>query len=370
MFLSRCLPVVLVFALWVPTAHARDPWSIEKANAWHKDQPWLVGCNFIPSSAINQLEMWQADTFDEKAIDRELGLAANLGFNTARVFLHDLVWQDDKDAFLKRIDKYLDIAERHKVGTLFVLFDSVWHPLPRAGKQPEPKPHVHNSGWVQGPGVAVLKDPAKVEALKPYVVGVVGHFRKDKRIVGWDIVNEPDNTNGSSYGKLEPKDKPELALALLKKAFAWAREAEPEQPLTAGVWIGNWGDPARLRPVEKFCLEQSDIISFHSYGKLDEMKRCVTNLRRYKRPLWCTEFMARGNGSTFDPILGYLKQEKVAAYCWGLVAGKSQTIYPWDSWQKTYTAEPAVWFHDVFRTNGQVYDAREVAYIKGVTGKK
>jgi hypothetical protein len=147
------------------------------------------------------------------------------------------------------------------------------------------------------------------------------------------------------------------------------RAADPSQPLTAGVWIGNWGDPEKLSAMERFCLEQSDVISFHCYGNLDEMKKCVQHLRRYKRPILCTEYMARPNGSTFDPILSYLKEQKVGAYNWGFVAGKTQTIYPWDSWTKPYTAKPKVWFHDIFRKDGTPYDAKEVEFIKRVTGK-
>jgi Glycosyl hydrolase family 10 len=350
-------------------AQARERWSAEQAHAWYRQQPWLVGCNFIPSTAINQLEMWQADTFDPKTIDRELGWAAGLGFTSVRVFLHDLLWQQDRDGLLRRMEQFLAIADKHKIGVLFVLFDSVWDPFPRPGKQRGPKPHVHNSGWVQSPGIDVLKDPARVDGLKPYVAGVVGHFRRDRRVHGWDVVNEPDNRNSPAYEQHEPKNKAELGLALLRKAFAWAREVDPEQPLTAGVWVGNWGDPAKLSAVERFCLEESDVISFHNYGKLDDLKACVENLRRYGRPLLCTEFMARGNGSTFDPHLAFLREQRVAAYCWGFVAGKSQTIYPWDSWRKAYTAEPRVWFHDIFRPDGTPYDPKEVAYIKRVTAK-
>jgi hypothetical protein len=362
---------LLSIAFSITFASARERWTPVQANVWHRDLPWLVGCNFTPSTAINQLEMWQADTFDPDTIDRELGWAASLGFNSIRVFLHDLVWEQDKDAYLKRLDKFLQIADKHKIGVMFVLFDSVWDPFPKSGKQREPKPHVHNSGWVQGPGVPVLLELDKhEERLKAYVTGVVGRFKNDKRIHAWDIVNEPDNRNGSSYGEHEPKNKAELGLALLKKGFAWAREMDPEQPLTAGVWIGNWADPNKLSAVEKFCLDESDVISFHNYGKLDDMKKCVENLKRYQRPLLCTEFMARPNGSTFDPVLPYLKEEKVAAYCWGLVDGKTQTIYPWDSWKKKYTAEPPVWFHDVFRRDGKPYRPEEVAFIKKVTGKE
>jgi hypothetical protein len=345
------------------------PWPPERAAAWSREHPWPVGCNYIPSTAINQLEMWQADTFDPATIDRELGWAEGLGFNSVRVFLHDLLWEQDAPGFLSRIDRFLAIADRHKIGAVFVLFDAVWDPAPQLGRQRAPKPGLHNSGWVQSPGARILADRARHDALKPYVAGVVGRFRADRRVHAWDLFNEPDNTNRSSYGRLEPAGKPELSLALLEKTFAWARAADPSQPLTAGVWQGSLSDPDRLSPINRYVLTQSDVISFHNYRPLAELKKDVEALKRYRRPLLCTEYMARPVGSTFDPVLAYLKEEHVGAYNWGFVAGKSQTIYPWDSWQKPYGAEPPVWFHDIFRPDGTPYDAGEVAFIRRVTGK-
>lgn len=343
-------------------------WTPAESQAWQSSRPWLVGCNFIPSTAVNQLEMWQADTWDPATIDRELGWAADLGFTSVRVFLHDLLWQQDKRGFLKRMDQFLDLAGKHKIGVMFVLFDGVWDPFPRLGKQREPRPHIHNSGWVQSPGAEVLRDPARQDALKDYVQGVVGHFRNDRRVQVWDVFNEPDNPV-PQYQDVELRNKSEAALALLKKTFAWAQEIRPSQPLTCGVWIGNWADPAKLTPMERCQLEESDVISFHCYGNLEEARKCVQNLRRYHRPILCTEYMARPNGSRFDPILGYFQRENVGAYNWGFVNGKSQTIYPWDSWKQEYRAEPPVWFHDIFRANGSAYDPAEVEYIKATTSR-
>jgi acetyl esterase/lipase len=346
------------------TAPGRARWTAEQADAWGRAHPWLVGCNFTPSTAINQLEMWQADTFDLATIDRELGWAHDLGFNSVRVFLHDLLWTQDRPGLLRRMEQFLDSAAKHRIGVVFVPLDSVWDPSPRAGKQRAPRPHVHNSGWVQSPGAEILKDPARHDELAPYIRGLIGHFRGDARIHAWDLINEPDNTNRSSYGKLEPEHKPELALRLTRKVFAWAREAEPSQPLTSGVWQGDWSAPERLSPMARFQLEASDVISFHSYDPLPELKRRVGFLRRYGRPLVCTEYMARPQGSTFEAVLPYLKEEKIGAYNWGFVAGKTQTQYPWDSWQRAYNAEPAVWFHEIFRADGTPYDPKEVGLIK------
>ena len=361
------LTVVTALTLNLSFTHAQTPWPLEKADAWQAQHPWLVGCNFTPSTAINQLEMWQADTFDPKTIDRELGWAENIGFNSVRVFLHNLLWQQDSKGFLKRMDQFLSIAHQHHIGVTFVIFDSCWDPFPQAGKQHEPKPFVHNSGWVQSPGEQWLGHPEKFIELKPYVEGVIGHFRNDRRIAMWDVFNEPDNGNGSSYGGVEGAHKKEMALILLQETFTWAREAKPSQPLTSGVWVGNWGDTNKLSATELVQLQNSDVISFHNYGKLDDLKKCVENLKRYHRPLICTEYMARPNGSTFDPNLKFMHDAKVGAYNWGFVSGKTQTIYPWDSWSKTYTNEPPLWFHDIFRADGSAYDTKEVDCIKRVT---
>jgi len=345
------------------------PWTTEKANDWYAKQGWLVGSNFAPAYAINQLEMWQPDTFDIEAIDKELGWAQSLGFNSMRVYLHHFLWEDDSKGLLERMEKFLDVAEKHDIGIMFVLFDSVWDPFPKHGKQREPKPSVHNSGWIQSPGADDLKNPERYPLLEQYVKGVVGHFKDDKRVQIWDVWNEPDNPV-PQYKDVELKNKVELMLPLLAKSFEWARSVNPTQPLTSGVWIGNFPSHEKLTPTEKVQIENSDVISFHNYEKLESMKKSVENLKRYNRPMFCTEYMARPNGSEFDPILGYLKDEKVGAYNWGFVSGKSQTIFPWDSWEKDYGKEPPVWFHDIFREDGTPYRQAEVDYIKSVTGAK
>jgi hypothetical protein len=344
----------------------RAQWTPEQANEWYAKQPWLVGCNYTPRTAINQLEMWQAETWDPKTIDQELGWAHDLGFTSVRVFLHDIVWKNDRNGLIKRMEQFLDIAEKHKIGVMIVFFDSVWDPYPQAGKQRAPFPHRHNSGWVQSPGQDILKDPARQDQLKAYVQDIIGHFRTDSRIQVWDLFNEPDNLVPQYRDVLLP-GKVEFALQLLQKSFVWAREMNPTQPITSGVWIGNWSDPAKLSPTERLQLEESDVISFHTYDSIEGAQKCVENLKRYNRPILCTEFMARPRGSTFDPVLGYFKEQNVGNYCWGFVDGKTQTIYPWDSWDKQYTAEPNPWFHDILRGDGSPYRQPEVDYIKSLT---
>lgn len=358
----------LVFFLFSVALTARTRWTEADANRWYGRQPWLVGSNYIPASAINELEMWQPDTFDPARIDRELGWAESLGMNTMRVFLHDLLWQQDPAAFRKRIDTFLTIAAKHKIRPLFVLFDSCWDPNPELGRQRAPKPGVHNSGWVQSPGAAALQDPKQAPRLKAYVVGVVSAYARDSRVLGWDVWNEPDNKNTSSYGAIEAKDKVQLVTALLPQVFAWAREANPTQPLTSGVWQGDFSEDAKLSAMAKIQLEESDVISFHNYDDGPQFEIRIQWLQRYHRPILCTEYMARGNKSTFQGSLPIAKKYRVAAYNWGFAAGKTQTNLPWDSWKSPYVdREPAVWFHEIFYGDGRPYRAEEVAFIKLLT---
>jgi hypothetical protein len=346
-------------------------WTANRAQSWYAKQPWLVGSNYAPASAINELEMWQAQTFDPTEIDRELGWAQSLGMNTMRVFLHDLPWKEDSEGFKKRIGTFLEICDKHQIKPMFVLFDSVWDPQPKSGPQRAPRPGVHNSGWVQSPGAAALSDESQYPRLEAYVKGVIAAFAQDKRVLAWDIWNEPDNTNGSSYGSLEPKKKVEIVVALLPHAFAWARSSKPEQPLTSGIWHEDPNTPEKLSPMAKEQLELSDVISFHNYSPPAKFEQEVKWLEKYGRPILCTEYMARPQGSTFQDILPIAKREKVGAINWGFVAGKSQTFLPWDSWQHPYVdRQPPVWFHDIFRADGTPYRPEETAFIRKETGKK
>ncbi|MBC7687058.1 MAG: cellulase family glycosylhydrolase [Aquabacterium sp.] len=371
-FAKIILPVVCLLLLTQTNAqktsnNQRPIWTKEQANTWYAKQPWLAGANFLPSTAINELEMWQGETFDTTTIAREFKWAASIGMNTMRIFLHDLAWKQDAAGFKKRIEILLRIANRYGIRPLFVLFDSCWDPFPHTGKQHEPAPFLHNSGWVQSPGADALKDSTQYPRLKNYVVDIVNSFGKDKRVLAWDVWNEPDNTNNGSYGRFEPYNKVDLVYNLLAKVFVWARSANPQQPLTAGIWAGNWVAHDSLKLIEKLMVEQSDIVSFHNYDDAKNFEEKILMLQRYGRPVICTEYMSRGNGSTFKGSMPVAKKYKVAAINWGLVDGKMQTIYPWDSWQKKYYGEPDTWFHDIFRKDGTPYKQDEVELIKSLT---
>jgi len=367
----RLVQLAAIWILLAATALAAqsERWSEQRARDWYARQPWLIGSNYNPASAINQLEMWQADSFDPKRIDLELGWAESLGMNTMRVYLHDLLWQDS-EGFKRRLDQFLSICAKHKIRPIFVLFDSVWDPDAKLGKQRAPRPGVHNSGWVQSPNRTTLQNPAEYPRLEAYVKGVVGRFARDQRVLAWDIWNEPDNENPGSYNELEPKNKVELVLRLLPQAFAWARAAQPEQPLTSGVWKGDWSTPGKMTAMDLLQIENSDVITFHNYDHPTELEKRINWLKRYNRPMICTEYMARGNGSFFFGGLMVGKVYNVGMINWGLVQGKTQTNLPWDSWQHPYVdREPSIWFHEVFRNDGKPYLPEEVEFIKRMTGK-
>lgn len=347
---KRFLPLLLIGCFQVVLLWGQR-WPEAKANAWYAAHPWLTGANYLPSSAINQLEMWQAETFDTVMINRELGYAEGIGFNTMRVFLHSVAWKQDPAGFKKRVSQFLSIAARHGIQPMFVFFDDCWNKVPKAGLQPAPKPGVHNSGWVQDPGQPASANSANFPALEKYVKDVLSYFAHDKRILLWDLYNEPGNSG-----------KGEESLPLLKAIFSWARAVNPDQPLSAGLW--DW----HFEKLNTFQLNHSDIITYHDYEELPWHERVVQLLKVNGRPLICTEYMARTRNSTFATILPMLKKENVGAINWGLIKGKSNTIYAWDT-PIPDGSEPPVWFHDIFRPDGSPFDTAETKLIRDLNKK-
>ena len=352
------------FGLVAAPADGRDRWTQAQAYQWYNAQPWLVGSNYIPATAINQLEMWQPATFDPARIDQELGWAEQLKMTTMRVFLHNLLWEQDPQGFKQRINLFLDIAAKHHIKPLFVLFDSCWDPNPHPGPQHAPIPGVHNSGWVQAPGAERLAEENRYRKLEGYVKDVVGTFAHDKRVLGWDVWNEPNNSGGENY-TLTPH-KAELVAKLLPRVFDWAQLVDPDQPLTSGLWIGEtWDKAGTLDPIERVQVTRSDVESFHDYSWPETFARRARQMLSYGRPVLCTEYMARGNGSTFDGSLPIGKRLNIGMINWGFVDGKTQTRLPWDSWERPYTREqPPIWFHEVLHTDGTPYRKAETDLIR------
>lgn len=325
-------------------------WSVQRANDWYTSQVWPVGTNFTPSTAINTIEMWDAETYDSVTIDRELSWAKETGFNTHRVNFHYLVWARNPEAFKKRVDNFLSICDKHDQKVMFVFYDDCWNQNPSLGKQPEPIPGKHNSGWAQCPGGPVQNaDTVLWLVLEAFQKDIMNRYRNDDRIICWDLYNEAGNS-----GYLN------ISLPLLKKSFQWARDINPSQPITSGMW--NWDEG--FKDINFFLTENSDIITFHHYGNAADLDSLISRLKKSQRPLLCTEYMARNRDSKFQSHLPIFKKDKVGAINWGFVSGKTQTIYPWGSPENA--PEPNPWFHDVLRKDGTPFDSLEVRFIREI----
>ena len=322
-------------------------WSKEKAWQWYRKVSPLRGCNYLPRTAVNMTEMWQADTFDPKTIDEELGWAEKAGYNSVRIFLQYLVWKDNPKGLKNRLDKFLTIADKHGISSMMILFcDCAFAGKePYLGKQDEPVPGVHNSGWVPSPGLKRVTDKSAWPDLEKYVKDIVGSFGKDERVLMWDLYNEPGN---SRMG--------EKSLPLAEAAFEWARATNPSQPLTIGAWAGF---QSRM---SKRLMELSDIVSFHGYDRVGGIKSKLKICEKYGRPVICTEWLRRGVGNTFAAVLPIFAEHNTGWYNWGLVAGRTQTYMPWGS--KKGDPMPKIWQHDMFHPDGRPCDRKEIELIR------
>jgi hypothetical protein len=219
---------------------------------------------------------------------------------------------------------------------------------PYLGKQDEPVPGVHNSQWVPSPGLKRVTDKSVRPSLERYVKDIVGRFGRDNRVLIWDLYNEPGNSGMGSK-----------SLPLTEAGFKWARSVKPQQPLTTGVWFDIGG------PMSQRIMELSDVISFHAYGDVNDLKGKIAVCQKFKRPMLCTECLRRQVGNTFEVILPVFAKKKTGWYNWGLVAGRTQTYMHWGS--KKGAPVPEIWQHDIFHPDGKPYDADEMDLIRNFT---
>jgi plasmid stabilization system protein ParE len=261
----------------------------------------LRGANYVPSSAVNPTQMWT--DFDTGVIDRELGFAAELGLNSVRVFIQYLVYENDSAGLLARFDTLLELATRHGLSVMPVLFDDCWLPEPFLGEQaPEPKPRRHNPYWQRSPGEH-RKELASRPALRRYVEDLLGSFGRDERVIAWDLYNEPLAT--------------EASVPLVRDVFTWARDLAPTQPLTA-CWYG---------------AVFSDLTSIHFYvsptRRPDEARRVLEAAESFARPVVATEALGRPNHGELEEIVPLFARHRIGWYLWELMIGADQTRYQW-----------------------------------------
>lgn len=356
-----------------------ERWTRADAMAWSASRPWTCGFNFLPSSAVNFLEMWRGETFDAATIERELGWAAGIGFNAMRVNPHFLVWKHDRDGLIERIDHVMALGARLGIDTVLCLFDDCGFggAEPEYGPQPDPVPGVHNSRAVANPGRATVMDPAARGALEAYLRDIVGTFRSDRRILFWDLYNEPGNRMIFEQGGYREYD---AALeghskTLMEASFAWARAEAPEQPLTVAAWttpLPGTDLPPYQTEIDAAALALSDIVSFHAYWDTAHVARFIAHLARLGRPMVCTEWMARAVRSRIEDQLRLFRDAGVGCFQWGFVKGRTQTHLPWPA--DLVSAHGGlstrdVWFHDVLHEDGSPYDPKEIATVMELTGR-
>lgn len=339
-------------------------WSAEKANSWYENIAWPVGCDYVPAYAGNQIQMWSSATWDPEAIDSELALAEDLGFNTVRIFLHHKVWEAEREAYFAHIDEFLGIASSHGISTLMTLFTNGGSEKRYYGEEISPVPGIHNSIWARTPGETIINDPSRWGIVEKYEKDVLKRYKDDSRIICWCLYNEPANGTDCK------------TLPLLRKVFDWAREINPSQPLTATIVTNpfhcNPKHYGRL-PLIAYVCENSDIMSFHCYDDTQSMADFIALMESFGRPVFCTEYLGRTRGSTFEAVLPVMKEHKVAAYNFGLVNGATQCHYQWndvvDGEKVPFTEEPELWFHDIFLPDHTPWSQSEVSFLKDLIKK-
>jgi len=346
--LSSCF---LLIQMWWCTAFAQETipgrWTAQAAWDWYNQTPWYCGFNYIPAYAINYTAMWDKTTFDPAAIDRELALAEKTGMNSLRAVLQYAVYEDDPEYFLKTLDQFMDICAKHHIQFMPALFDDCSFgitPDPKVGKQPEPLAGWYAWAWSPSPGHSMVTNPETYPKLEKYVKAVIGRFKNDPRIMLWDLYNEP--TNGGLGN---------TTLPLLKQVIQWAREINPKQPLSIGIFDGN-------PKLNEIILANSDVITFHNYGDQQNLLNQINELKQYKRPIINTEWMNRPAHSTIADNLAVFYQEHVGCMLWGLVNGKTQTDLPWG--HRPGDPAPKVWQHDLYKPDFTPYDQKEIDLLK------
>lgn len=369
-------------------------WSKDRINKWYAKQPWLVGCNYYPATAINQIDMWQASTWDPKRIDLELDWASDIGMNTLRVYLHDLVWEEDEEGLYTRMDEFLTICEKYDIRPFFVFFDDCHFPNPALGEQPLPVKAYHNSAWMNSPardvairyadGNATEKEVAR---LKGYVQKTIERFKNDERVLMWELYNEPGRGNGLEGDMGATKVKSSIGDAskkLVYDSWVWAREINPSQPISSCT-AGSIGKTNVL-----INRVNSDLHSIHSYKGPKGLRGKIAEYQEDGRPVLVTEWLARDQGSTVEKCLPIMKEMNVGAINWGFVSGESATIWNWQSrknaeGQKRSVVqerkegnvvkpgepmpEPELWFHDLLRVDGSPYREEEIVIFKELTSQ-
>ena len=370
--LNKTKIALLVSVIFTTLLCARDIWTPKQANEWYNGLPYLAGVNYVPSYAVNAIEVWSDETFDIKTIERELLLLKSINMNVIRIFLNDKVHQHNPDALYSKMQQLLDLCEKHDIYVMFTFFTNGGRPESNLGKQPEPVPGKHNSQWVKSPSLSVLGDDSKWGYLRDYVFGTVSKFADNKRVIAWNVFNEPGNVSSTHVPGQKAMSNDEHVnylintKKLMEKSFKWAREANPSQPITAPIWTD---DPFISKMFSGAIENNCDVMSYHCYENIVKHYNIINRLKKHGRPIMCTEWLARHSGSTFNPALQFLKANKIASFSFGLKKGRIQTHLAWPWFLNSQLkGVNEIWLHDIFDENDNPYCPEECAYIKRILG--
>lgn len=348
-------------------------WSRQKAWEWYNSQPWIRGCNYMSADCANRIDCWQEYEFEEKfeTTRGELALMAELGYNSIRIIPEFFVWDKEHDGFMERFERYIELAAQNGISCMVVLGNDCVPPYEEAVKRMHlGEQHVDwgyhggrkvsQHGHFGGSGYSILDEPENAERYYEFVKEIVEKYKADKRIIIWDVFNEPGNSKRDS-----------MSLPHLKRFFEIIRDIDPIQPLTVAIWSQTTNLDS-LKDIEKFGLENSDIISYHNYGTYENNIRELKLLKGFDRPIINTEWLNRCGGNTVEELFPLFYLENVGCYNWGFVAGKYQTYEPWNGIWDGYKENPRAydnfdftkWLHDLYRPNHNPYNPKETELIK------
>lgn len=347
-------------------------WSREKIWEWYNSKPWIRGCNFMSSDCANRIDQWQEYNFEERfeTTKRELALAAETGFNSIRIIPEFFVWKQEHDGFMERFERYISEAAKNGISCMIVLGNDCMPPKEEAlARMHLGEQHVDwgyhggrkisQHGSFEGAGYSIIDEPEYAEEFYKYVKEIVTKYKNDKRIIIWDVFNEPGNSK-----------REKISMPVLKKMFEIIRNINPIQPLTVGVWRNY--DYTVISEIEKFGLENSDIISYHNYGTYEQNIIILNWLKKFGRPIINTEWLNRCGGNSIEAHFPLFFLNKIGCYNWGFVAGKYQTYEPHNKIWDNYKKNPAdferfdftKWFHDLYRPSLNPYNPQEIELIK------
>lgn len=348
-------------------------WTKERAWKWYNDHAWIRGCNYMSADCANRVDQWQEYGFEERFVttEKELTLMAEIGYNSIRIIPEFIVWKKEHDGFMARFERYIELAAQKGISCMVVLGNDCMPPYEEALKRMHlGEQHVDwgyhggrkvsQHGSFDGSGYSVLDNPEYAKEYYEFVRELVETYKNDERIIIWDVFNEPGNSKRDS-----------MSLPHLKKFFEIIRAIDPIQPLTVGIWSQNT-ELDKLMDIEKYGLENSDIVSYHNYGTYETNIQELQLLKKLERPVVNTEWLNRCGGNTIEELFPLFYLEKVGCYNWGFVAGKYQTYEPWNGVWDGYKEHPEYydnfdftkWLHDLYRPSLNPYNPKEIEIIK------